>query len=124
MSMNANEIKALREMLNLSLKEFGEKIGASATTIMNYEKGSNIPASKLKLLENFKNSLGNNFEKPLHLEKNGVKVELIELVDHFTKNADAYYEHSEYLQLWIKNKVEDLLNERIATITSLVKKAN
>lgn len=123
--MNSEEIRSLRNMLNLSQTQFGELVGVSTNTISSYENGGVIPKSKKEIFKKIKEDhLNKSTESTIYLEKNGVRIELIELVDHFVKNADAYYENSEYLQLWIKNKVEDKLTERIESIKLIGKKTN
>ena len=49
----------------------------------------------------------------IYLEKLGVRFELIELVDHFVKNKEAYYKNSEYLKLFIENLAEQRIRERL-----------
>ena len=48
--MTANDVKELRELLGLTQDELANKIGVTRNTIINYEKGGVIPASKEKLL--------------------------------------------------------------------------
>lgn len=43
-------IKDLRELTNLSQKEFGERIGVKYQTILLYEKGKNVPETVQKLI--------------------------------------------------------------------------
>ena len=49
--MNANTVKHLRKALGLSQTEFAAKLGVSKNTIINYEKGGTIPATKSAILE-------------------------------------------------------------------------
>ncbi|QHI35784.1 hypothetical protein IMCC3317_11320 [Kordia antarctica] len=51
--------------------------------------------------------------KDIYLEKFGVRFELIELVDHFVKNKEAYYENSEYLKLFINDLAEQKIRKRL-----------
>ncbi len=48
--MNSKDIKLLRESLGLSQKDFADVLGVSRGTVINYEKGSKIPDSKLSIL--------------------------------------------------------------------------
>lgn len=45
-----SDIKKLRELLNLTQKEFADKLNTTERTIQNWERGSKIPKPKLKLL--------------------------------------------------------------------------
>jgi len=49
------DIKLLREKLNQTQEEFGNLIGVSGRTIINYEKGNKIPESKTEILLNLWN---------------------------------------------------------------------
>lgn len=123
--MNASEIKDLRKMLKLSQDEFGTAIGVSRGTVVNYEKGQVIPRNKLILLMKMRDELQTKTgTSDIYLTKNGVRFELVELVDHFVKNADAYFDESEYLQLWHRKKVEDLLGDRLRSLGILGKEEN
>lgn len=53
--MTGNQIKEKREQLNLTQVELAELIGVSRNTIINYERGSVIPTSKLSILEKILN---------------------------------------------------------------------
>jgi DNA-binding transcriptional regulator YiaG len=44
--MKAEEIKALREKLELSQQEFSERVGVSLGTICRWENGHSTPHSK------------------------------------------------------------------------------
>lgn len=51
--------------------------------------------------------------KDIYLEKLGVRFELIELIDHFVKNKEAYYKQSEYLKLFINDLAEQKIRKRL-----------
>jgi transcriptional regulator with XRE-family HTH domain len=115
--MKASEIKALREMLNLSQKEFGEALGVSKNTVYNYESGSPIAKNKLGLIQKLKD----DFQKvsgtsDIYLEKNGVRFELVELVDHFMKNKEAYYAESDHIQLYIEKLANKLAISKLKNL--------
>lgn len=112
--MKGSEFKALRKMLNFTQEQLAERLGLDRTSIVRFEKSVEVPDAKAKairiLVDGIKNKTS---QSEIYLEKNGVRFELVELVDHFVKNADAYFDESEYLQLWHRKKVEDLLGDRL-----------
>lgn len=55
MNIKGIDIKLLREKLNQTQEEFGDLIGVSGRTIINYEKGLKIPESKTEILLNLWN---------------------------------------------------------------------
>lgn len=55
MNIKGIDIKMLREKLNQTQEEFGNLIGVSGRTIINYEKGNKIPESKTEILHNLWN---------------------------------------------------------------------
>ena len=63
--MNGLQIREKRKKLGLTQLELAEQLGVSKNTVLNYEKGSVIPESKITIL----NKILNN-EKPLSQEKN------------------------------------------------------
>lgn len=46
-----SDIKKLRELLNLTQKEFADRLNTTERTIQNWEGGSVVPKPKLKLLK-------------------------------------------------------------------------
>ena len=127
--MTASEIKALRKMLNLTQLAFAKKLGTSRNTIARIEKGTQkVPETKKALLEElYIQATKTTTKDTVFLEKDGVRVELIELVHHFVQNKEAYLEHSEYLQLWVKDKIEDgiknRLEDRLEELKPFIKKS-
>ncbi len=50
--MDNFDVKKIRERFNITQKELAKKLGVSRNTIINYEKGGKIPASKHAILNN------------------------------------------------------------------------
>lgn len=49
--MNSIDVKKIREELNLTQQAFADFLGIDRRTVVNWESGSKIPESKVKLLE-------------------------------------------------------------------------
>ncbi len=79
-------IKYLREYLNLTQKEFGEKLGKRYNTIQNWERGRSIPDNTTK--EHIKNTLNVNLDWLFNdkgemfnsIQNTSYKWELLELI--------------------------------------------
>lgn len=52
--MKAEDLKKIRQNLNLTQEELAKLIGVSKNTIYNYENGHKIPASKILIFEQLK----------------------------------------------------------------------
>jgi DNA-binding XRE family transcriptional regulator len=50
--MNDIDVRGIRKKLGLTQLAFAKKIGVSRDTVINYEKGETIPASKIEMLNN------------------------------------------------------------------------
>lgn len=114
--MNGKEFKALRKMLNFTQIDLANKLGLDRTSIGNYEKDptAQVPPSKAKALQLLVDEAKKHSSiSTAYLEKEGVRVELLELVDHFVKNKDKYYAESEYLKLYIESVSEKMLIEKL-----------
>lgn len=57
--MKAEEIKKLRESLNMTLEEFAYRLSASYTTVSRWENGHNVPS---KLYQREINKLREKYE--------------------------------------------------------------
>lgn len=57
----------------------------------------------------------------IYLEKQGVRFELVELVDHFVQHKEAYLKQSEYLRLFVNDLIEKALKERLKELGIVVK---
>lgn len=53
-------IKKIRKQLKMSQKEFGDWLGVTNRTVINWEKGGNIPKVVLMFLELYKKQLHEN----------------------------------------------------------------
>lgn len=66
--MDSVEIKNLRKDLGMTLVEFAELIGVTKRTVINYEQGKVIPASKDKLLQFISDTQNKKKDTPKVLE--------------------------------------------------------
>lgn len=63
--MDSKEIRSKRKGLGLTQKEFATLVGVSGNTIINWERGENIPASKYPILDLVLNNARNDKNQSL-----------------------------------------------------------
>jgi transcriptional regulator with XRE-family HTH domain len=113
--MKGFNINKLRMDLGMTQQEFAEFIGVDRRTVINYEQGKKIPASRMELLEHlvlshFKeknNEVSNNSSKKTEVivEKNeSTSSEVLELKDHIKTLRELINE---------KNKLAEIKDEEI-----------
>lgn len=78
LKMNDLDVKKIRESLGYTQEEFGNLIGVSRNTIMNYEKGGTIPESKRQILSKLISEKHKNVQV--------VKPEIVIKADDFENN--------------------------------------
>ena len=106
--MTGEDILNERKKRGMSQEEFGELLGVSRKTIMNYELGGNIPYTKVKVFQKILYNLGVN-KKDLYLEKGKIKISSNEIIEWVILNEKWLTEHSEFFKLWIENKANRLI---------------
>lgn len=95
--MNDLDVRKIRESLGYTQEEFGNLIGVSRNTVMNYEKGGTIPKSKRQIL----NELITNKHNIVQSDSNTISVaEPQELYSN--KNGNVYYERNDKLYISVK----------------------
>lgn len=73
--MSDIDVRAIRKKLGLTQLDFAKKIGVSRDTVINYEKGETIPASKIEMLNNLlSDKENNNHSKPEKIYNEGVPI--------------------------------------------------
>lgn len=113
--MKAFNINKLRMDLGMTQREFAEFIGVDRRTVINYEQGKKIPASRMELLEHLvsshfekkSNEVSNNSSKKIEVivEKNeSTSSEILELKDHIKTLRELISE---------KNKLAEIKEEEI-----------
>ena len=110
------DVKELRKSLGLSQKAFAEKIGVARQTIVNWEKGENIPESKQELLTNivqhgFSGSQGQN--NPGFIEVDGVQFTMNHAAKLIGENKQEAFGHPTLGAI-----IEERVAKRIAAITA------
>lgn len=88
------DIKYLREKTNLSQRAFGERLGLSPQSILNYEAGKNVPESIQKLIR---------YEFAEHLPEEERLIAQFEKVD----SVEKYQEERERLEERIRGLIDD-----------------
>lgn len=123
--MNDLDIIKIRRDLGKTQQEFAEFLGVDRRTVINYEQGKKIPASRIKLLE----ILLSNNEKQIHEIKSNrssqkietcvdtnesLHREILDLKDHIKTFKDLIEVKSKLAEMYMnENK---LLKERIDRI--------
>jgi DNA-binding XRE family transcriptional regulator len=105
--MSEVDIFRIRENFKMSQLEFGELIGVDRRTIINYEQGKKIPASKIKLLELLlkngpitkKESVSHKNDNSVNADVDSLHREILDLKDHIKTLKDFLDE---------KNKLADM----------------
>lgn len=94
--MSYLDVKAARKKLGFTQQELADKLHVDRRTIINYEKGSNIPESKVKLIHYMLEEHEKVQEnvKPLHI------VEPQELLTN--KNGNVFYEKNGKMYISVK----------------------
>jgi len=105
--MDSVEIKNLRKELGMTLVEFSELLGVTKRTVINYEQGKVIPASKNKLLQFIRDTKNAKKETPKVLD---VKNNL----DDENTNKDSLS-----IEVYLKNHISTL-KELILEKTNLL----
>ena len=100
-------IKYLREYLNLTQTEFGEKLGNRYNTIQNWERGRSVPDNTTK--EHIKNTLNVNLDWLFY--DNG---------EMFLKSSSRY----DFLLKMLDDFSDEELAEIIKTTQAMVDKKN
>lgn len=85
--MDALEIRKKRKALGYTQKEFAALVGVSGNTIINWEKGENIPASKYPILDSVLNKPTKTYKMKSTIDE--VNEPKSELPD---KNGVPYYD--------------------------------
>ena len=125
MIMKGIDVLKIRENLGLNQKEFGELIGVDRRTIINYEQGKPIPASRVKLLElmlsngigdrpNEKISLTHKKREPLVDVDEDLRREIVDLKDHIKTLKEFIDEKNKLSEMYINENT--LLKEKIAIL--------
>ena len=125
MIMKGIDVLKIRENLGLNQKEFGELIGVDRRTIINYEQGKPIPASRVKLLElmlsngigdrpNEKISLTHKKREPLVDVDEDLRREILDLKDHIKTLKEFIDEKNKLSEMYINENT--LLKEKIAIL--------
>ena len=123
--MKEIDVLKIRENLGLNQKEFGELIGVDRRTIINYEQGKPIPASRVKLLElmlsngigdrpNEKISLTHKKREPLVDVDEDLRREILDLKDHIKTLKEFIDEKNKLSEMYINENT--LLKEKIAIL--------
>ncbi|RBN50146.1 helix-turn-helix domain-containing protein [Flavobacterium psychrolimnae] len=125
--MNDLDIIKIRRDLGKTQQEFAEFLGVDRRTVINYEQGNKIPASKIKLLGTL---LSNNKVYTNEVNKNRIsgKIEtvaetteslnreILDLKDHIKTLKDLIEEKNKTAEMYInENK---LLKESISKLQS------
>lgn len=113
--MTGEDIKRLRKRLGMSQAEFGEKIGASRQTVVNYENGGKVPEAKLALLKDLAgtNRIDIGKKESLYFEKEGVRFYLEEIAVFLARNEEEAMSDT-----IINNMIEGKVSKRLLEITS------
>jgi DNA-binding XRE family transcriptional regulator len=126
--MKALDIIKIRKNLKLTQDEFGKLLGVDKRTIINYEQGSTIPVSKVKLIElmisnglldpvedNSKSKPTVKIEEPVDNEQNLLsEIEILkdhiktlkDLIDEKNKLAEMYRNENNLLREKLESKGE------------------
>lgn len=125
--MSDLDIIKIRKSLGKTQQEFAEFIGVDRRTVVNYEQGKKIPASKVKLLEILlsNDSVNHSEEKKIILpKKSDVPVETVEsmhreildLKDHIKTLKDLIEEKNKLAEMYRNENT--VLKERILQLQS------
>ncbi|MCF2875405.1 MULTISPECIES: helix-turn-helix domain-containing protein [unclassified Tenacibaculum] len=109
--LNSEDIKQLRKELGLNQTQLAEKLGVSMRTVQNWEgEQRNIP----DWVSNSIRNLGvNDNSSKLILEKEGVKINIEELVTFIVNNEEAFMNEKAFT-----NIIEIKVAKKIAEITA------
>jgi transcriptional regulator with XRE-family HTH domain len=109
--MSTIDILKIRKNLALTQQEFGELIGVDRRTVINYEQGKKVPASKVKLLQlMIDNGLTEvPLEKKektlkkieLHNDADILRCEILDLKDHIKTLKDFLEEKNKLAEMYI-----------------------
>jgi DNA-binding transcriptional regulator YiaG len=122
-NMTALDVLKIRRQLNISQQKLADLIGVDRRTVINYEHGSKIPESKIKLLEMILVQKNSNSEQKTKFQNNADN-------DHILiKEIDYMKEHIITLKELIseKNKLSELYkseNQLLKDVISLQKIKN
>jgi len=121
--MKALDIIKIRKKLKVTQDEFGKLLGVDKRTIINYEQGSTIPVSKVKLIElmisnglldpvedNSKSKPTVKIEEPVDNEQNLLS-EIEILKDHIKTLKDFLEEKNKLAEMY-RNE-NNLLREKL-----------
>lgn len=115
--MNDLNILEIRKSLKMTQIEFGELIGADRRTIINYEQGKKIPATKRKVIEMImaSNISSSTSKDNASGDVENLRIENLDLKDHI-KTLKQLIEEKDKLTEIYKNE-NLLLKEKIELLT-------
>lgn len=118
--MNDLDIIKIRKGLQMTQQEFAEFLGADRRTVINYEQGKKIPASRIKLL---KVLLANTNQKGIASEPKEVRLPLksdisIETSESLRREIADLKDHIKTLKDFLdeKNKLADMYRSENAML--------
>jgi len=128
--MNTIDILKIRENLGLTQKEFGELIGVDKRTIINYEQGKVIPATRQKFLQLILDKGIGNIPKDrqtiLPLKRKSIveadenlRVEILDLKDHIKTLKELIGDKNKITEMYKNENM--LLREKMVVLEEKVR---
>lgn len=119
------EIIKIRKNLGKTQLEFAEYLGVDRRTVINYEQGKKIPASRIKLLKGLLSDDGENlydlknYKLPKKVEigietNESLHREILDLKDHIKTLKDFLEEKNKLAEMYMnENKLLKAENEKL-----------